>query len=51
MSISKDNIRMSLIVSKELKKQLEDQAKKDNRSVNNLINTVLIEYFNKKEDQ
>lgn len=51
MSISKDNIRMSLIVSKDLKKQLEDQAKKDNRSVNNLINTVLIEYFNKKEDQ
>lgn len=50
MTISKDNIRMSLIVSKELKKNLEEQAKKDNRSVNNLINTVLIEYLNKKKE-
>lgn len=48
MTISKDKIRMSLIIKKDLKEKIEKEAKKDNRSVNNLINTVLMEYLNKK---
>ena len=49
MTISKDKIRMSLIIKKDLKEKIEKDAKKDNRSVNNLINTVLMEYLNKKK--
>jgi len=41
MSISKDNTRTQLTISKELKKQLESLALKDNRSFNNYIITVL----------
>jgi len=50
MTISKDKIRMSLIIKKDLKEKIEKEAKKDNRSVNNLINTVLMEYFNIKKE-
>ncbi|WP_343004185.1 DNA-binding protein [Clostridium sp. 2218st1_F5_2218SCRN_220325] len=50
MTISKDKIRMSLIIKKDLKEKIEKEAKKDNRSVNNLINTVLMEYLNKKKE-
>ena len=41
MTISKDNIRTQLTINKELKKQLEKLANKDNRSFNNYIITVL----------
>ena len=50
MTISKDKIRMSLIIKKDLKEKIEKEAKKENRSVNNLINTVLMEYLNKKKE-
>ena len=50
MTISKDKIRMSLIIKKDLKEKIEKEAKKDNRSVNNLINTVLMDYLNKKKE-
>ena len=44
MSISKDNTRTLITIPKELKKQLEELAKKDNRSFNNLIITILKNY-------
>lgn len=44
MAISKDKVRANLIISKELKKQLEELASKDNRSFNNLVITILEEY-------
>lgn len=44
MAISKDKVRANLIISKELKKQLEELALKDNRSFNNLVITILEEY-------
>ena len=50
MTISKDKIRMSLIIKKDLKEKIEKEPKTDNRSVNNLINTVLMEYLNKKKE-
>ena len=46
--ISKDNIRMSLVIPKELKKELQQIAKEENRSLNNLIITILKDYMNKK---
>ena len=50
MTISKINIQMSLIIPKELKQELKQMADSQNRSLNNLINTVLIDYLknNKK---
>jgi predicted HicB family RNase H-like nuclease len=44
MTISKDNTRTQLTISKELKKQLEYIAKNQNRSFNNLIITILKAY-------
>ena len=46
--ISKDNIRMSLVIPKELKKELQQIAKSENRSLNNLIITILKNYMNNK---
>lgn len=44
MTISKDNTRTQLTISKELKKQLEDMAKEQNRSFNNLVINILKTY-------
>ena len=41
MSISKDNTRMILTIPKELKAELEKIAQEQNRSVNNLILTII----------
>ena len=45
MTISKDNTRTQLTISKEMKKQLEQIAKEQNRSFNNLIITILKDYI------
>jgi len=44
MTISKDNVRSNLIINKELKTKLEAIAREQNRSFNNLIVTILMEY-------
>ena len=49
MTISKTNIQMSLIIPKEVKQQLKQVAANENRSLNNLINTVLIDYLKNKK--
>ena len=43
-SISSENTRTNITISKELKTRLEELAKKDNRSFNNYIITVLKEH-------
>ena len=45
MTISKDNTRTQLTISKELKKQLENIAKEQNRSFNNLVITILKKFI------
>ena len=45
MTISKDNTRTQLTISKELKQQLEKIAKEQNRSFNNLVITILKSYI------
>ena len=40
--------RIIVTVTKELKEQLEVQAKKENRTVANLLNTIAIKYLEKK---
>lgn len=39
--------RTTLRIPADLKKKLSDEAKKQNRSIHNLIITILIEYFEK----
>ena len=41
MSISKNNTRTQLTISKDLKKELEIIAKEQNRTFNNLVITIL----------
>lgn len=43
-SISNENTRTNITISKELKSQLEKLAKQDNRSFNNYVITVLKEH-------
>ena len=47
MTISNNKTRTMLTLNKELKKQAQEQAKKENRSLNNLIETALMEYLKK----
>lgn len=49
MTIHKSNTQMSLIISKDLKQELKQIADAENRSLNNLINTVLIDYLKNKK--
>ena len=49
MSISKDNTRTQLTINKDLKKQIEKLALKDNRSFNNYIITLLEEHVKPTE--
>ena len=50
MAISNENVRTQLTISKELKKDLEDIAKKQNRSFNNLVITILKDYYDNYPD-
>lgn len=44
MTISKDKTRTNITIEKELKKELEDIAKEQNRSFNNLVITILKDF-------
>lgn len=44
MTISKENTRTNITIQKELKAQLEEIAKNENRSFNNLVITILKDY-------
>lgn len=44
MAIGKDKTRTNITIEKELKAKLEELAKNDNRSFNNLIITILKNY-------
>lgn len=46
--ISDKNTRTMMTISKELKKQLEEIAKEENRSLNNLMVTVLKNYVDNR---
>ena len=49
MTIDKtEKTRIIVTVTKELKEQLEVQAKKENRTVANLLNTIAIKYLEQK---
>ena len=41
MTISKKNTRTNITINKELKLKLEEMAKRENRTLNNLIITIL----------
>ena len=44
MAISKDKTRTNITIEKDLKKELEDIAKEQNRSFNNLVITILKDF-------
>lgn len=49
MAISEDKTRTNITIEKDLKKQLEEEAKKQNRSFNNLVITILKKYIEDKK--
>jgi len=50
LSIGKDKVRSNLIIEKDMKKELEEIAKRQNRSFNNLVITILKEYVEKNAE-
>lgn len=44
MTISKDKTRTNITIEKDLKQKLEEIAKQQNRSFNNLVITILKSY-------
>nr|DAE83854.1 MAG TPA: hypothetical protein [Bacteriophage sp.] len=48
MDIGKDKTGVLINMNKELKSKLEELAKKDGRSLTNLINKILTEYIKGK---
>lgn len=50
MGVAEDKTRIVLTVSKDLKLKLDKQAKKENRSVANLINMLISDYVWKSEE-
>ncbi len=46
--IAEHNTRCNLVLPKELKAKLTELAKEDNRSLNNLIVTILTQYASDK---
>ena len=49
MSIGKDKVRSALTIEKDFKAQLEEIAKENNRSFNNMVITILKEYVKENE--
>lgn len=45
VAISKDKVRMNITIARDLKQELESVAKESNRSLNNLIITVMQKYL------
>jgi predicted HicB family RNase H-like nuclease len=50
VSISDKNLRRNITFPKELLAELQKAAKIENRSLNNLVITVLMDYLAKKEN-
>lgn len=49
MAIGNDKTRIIVTVSRDLKEKLEEQAKKENRTVANLMNTIAIKYLEEQK--
>ena len=49
--ISDNNTRTLITIPKELKSKLEELAKLDNRSFNNLVATILAKYVDENKKQ
>ena len=51
MAISKDKVRMNITIPRDLKQNLEVLAKDNNRSLNNLIVTVMQKHLEETESK
>lgn len=49
--VAPNKTRTNITIEKDLKVQLEEQAKKENRSFNNLVIHILKEYLQNKKNQ
>lgn len=50
-TISSENTRTNITISKELKSKLEELAKQDNRSFNNYVITILKDHVDSLESE
>lgn len=46
-----DTVTLTIRIDTELKKQIEELARNDNRSINNLINVILMKYVREVQEQ
>ena len=45
MAVSKENSRIVVTIPKEIKKEFEKNARKENRSLSNYVSTILIHWY------
>lgn len=50
-TVSENNTRITFTIEKDLKSKAEEYAKKERRSLSNLINVALEEYINKNRKE
>lgn len=50
-TVSENNTRITFTIEKDLKSKAEEYAKKERRSLSNLINIALEEYINKNRKE
>ena len=51
MAVAKNKVRANLVIDIQLKKKLEEIAKEQQRSFNNLVNKVLFEFAENKNHE
>lgn len=51
MAVAEDNTRVQVTMPKELRKELEEEAKKENRSLSNYIVHILLHRHKLHEDK
>ena len=48
MAISQDNTRLMVTLPKEIAEKIREQAEKENRTISNMVQTIILEHFEGK---
>ena len=50
-AIGKNNTRVMVTLPQEAAEKIKEQAKRENRSLSNLVQTIILDYYNRKEKE
>ena len=49
MPVSKDNTRLMVTLPREIAKKVKEKAEKENRTISNTVQTIILDYFEEEE--